>query len=276
MADVYISEPAGSLSPIVSRNVPEGRGSSTIMSSSNRQGRRNRVRKVKGTGEEPGGGRGPATRANRGVAELRKGKSVGSSVDEKPQFKDYLAQQRQRRLQRLKGKGGKQKAERGQKKDDAVESEEKLTRGDSAGSSGSKDEGIHSTGEKEEDADNEEKDGSQETEIANEVDDDEGRGSINDDNELPALPVEEGEEAAADNADGAEEEQPGDEEQEKTFSQEFSQEADGGYTGGNQDVLSDVSNSYGGVETLRMGEGFQGKNLEGEDDANGYHVSETP
>ncbi|ROT64426.1 hypothetical protein C7M84_017638 [Penaeus vannamei] len=270
MADVYISEPAGSLSPIVSRNVPEGRGSSSIMSSSNRQGRRNRVRKVKGTGEESGGVRGPGTRANRGGAELRKGRSLSSSVDEKPQFKDYLAQQRQRRLQRLKGKGGKPKAERGEKKDDVVESEEKLSRGDSAGSSGSKDEGIHSTGEKDEDAENEENDGSQETEGANEVDDDEGRGSINDDNELPALPVEEGEEPAADNADGAEEE-PGDDEEEKTFSQEFIEEDDGGYTGDNQDVLSSLSNSYGGVETMRFGDGFQEKSLGGLDDANGYH-----
>ncbi|XP_069193383.1 uncharacterized protein [Procambarus clarkii] len=138
-----------------------------------------------------GESRTPTPKARRGREE-----TTGNSMANKPpQHKDYLSQQRAKRLGKPRPKGkndgirGKERAKQRESSNDKVNEDSvearDASRIPSAGSNTSKDEGISSNTEKDEDF---ELEGESEiktvTKEADDIEDDEGRGSINGDEEV--------------------------------------------------------------------------------------------
>ncbi|XP_042210729.1 uncharacterized protein LOC121858359 isoform X2 [Homarus americanus] len=188
MADVAVSEVTQSLVSIVAHDGPEDTGSDALVPST-KQTRKTRFRKV----------RPPDLKGRRG----REEKKNVTMVNRNPQHKDYLSEQRSKRIEKQKSKGkrdglirsNKVTTDENETKDGEVEEPEEAvkdeddSRGVSAGSNLSKDEGISSNGEKDEDLEIEDRDDGDKTdtrETGQEMEDDEGRGSINGDEEEAA------------------------------------------------------------------------------------------
>ncbi|XP_071545374.1 uncharacterized protein [Panulirus ornatus] len=216
MADVAVSEPAQSHMSIVRQDGPEDTGGTALIPSGRQPARKTRLRKV----------RPPDLKGGRGTKEKTKKSTVMASRP--PPHRDYLSEQRAKRMEKLKAKErhdgsrrslGRVRAEETKGEGDverpdgvvteteeiAAEAEEALDeivkeverptgdgeeqRGVSAGSDVSKDEGISSNGEKDEEFESEFVDGSGkvgDAEQVDDIDDDEGRGSIKDEAEEDA------------------------------------------------------------------------------------------